>query len=683
MKRPYLPIFLWLACLLGAGVWVGQNLEVSHNLAAFFPDQGRPIETLLISKANRGTVSRTVFAAFAGGSLEQRLGASREARDRLDRLPGIEQTANGGERLDLQAFEPLFPYRYLLGEPQSFATASLRNALETRLKELRSPLGGAVKEKLPSDPTARFRTLLLDSTRAHAAPEREQGLWVTPDRERALLVAILAADEGKSEGLEEAAIIRRLKETLSEVALHHDVALLVAGRPILVDGARESIRASLIFGSIAAGTLVILLLLWVYRSVGVLVLGILPLLSGVLAGFAATVFLFGPMHGIALAFGVTLLGITIDYPLHLFSHGRKGEPLARTASHIQRPILLGALTTAGAFTIFGAGNAPGLDQLACFAGVGILTAALTLRYVVPHLADFFGIQPEPRLIDLLPANAPMALRYLVGIIAIASLAVLISRHDRLFNTDIGVLNPLPEAAKRLDQQLRSDLGAPDLRLLFVIQADDAETVLERAEALAPALDDLRMKGGITGFDLPSTYLPSLGLQHERQNNLPDAEKLGVALADAQKNLPFKSGLFSPFLQSIEQSRTLAPLDGEAGLELFGQTPLGAKLDQLLMQKDNQWYGFVPISGVVESEALRSLAAKAEGVDLIDLKSLSEEILSVFRGEAFLVLALAFRHHLAAAAGLSLPASRDRQDPPGPGTFPDRDHGSARRCSARS
>ncbi len=654
MTRLLLPIVLWLVCLAGAGGWIGQAFEVSHDLAAFLPDRGRPVERLLISKANRGAISRTVLAGFAGGSLEQRLAASREAGGFLRQQPDIEQVAHGAQGLDLNAFERLFAYRYLLAGHQVFDADSLHAAFEARLKELRSPLGSTVKQTLAGDPTASFRTLLLAWHESHTLPEQEQGLWVTSDRERALLLAVIGDSEG--DHARDASIIPAITETLKTIAEHHDVELLLAGRPVLVAEARESVRASLVFGSIAASGLVILLLLWIYRSFGVLLLGILPLLSGVLAGLFAVLVLFGPVHGIVLAFGVTLLGIAIDYPLHLFSHGRRDEPLALTARHLQRPILLGALTTAGMFAVFGAGSAPGLGQLACFAGVGILTAALTLRYVVPNIATLLKVEPTPRMVDLLPASAPRALMWLVMIAALGAALQLISRHDRLFESDVGVLNPLPEAAKQLDRTLRSDLGAPDLRHLFLISADDAEIVLERAETLAPGLEEVQAQGGIAGFDTPSRYLPSLARQAERQAALPPPDQLATALDEARQEFPFKDDLFAAFLEAVETSRNIDPLGAEAGLRLFNETPLGAKLDQLLIHADQRWYGFLPISGVGEIDALQALADESGDIELIDLKALSEDTLSAFREEALFLLALGFGVILLLLAAFRYPPS---------------------------
>jgi predicted exporter len=133
-------------------------------------------------------------------------------------------------------------------------------------------------------------------------------------------------------------------------------------------------------------------------------------------------------------------------------------------------------------------------------------------------------------------------------------------------------------------------------------------------------------------------LPSLALQAERRAALPDEDDLEAALDEASLGLPFNAGLFDDFRKGVEASRTLQPLDAGAGLDLFAKTPLGARLEQLLLQAEDQWYGFVPVSGVAEMAGLEDLAARVEGVELIDLKLFSEDILNVFRDEAYLLFA---------------------------------------------
>ena len=648
MNRPATIACLWLTCFMIASVWVGRTIDVQHDLQAFLPRTERLIDKLLLSRATSSDVTRLVFVAFEGGSLDQRLAASRDALTELRQLDGVERIANGAGGFDVGAFKALFPYRYLLDEPPAFDAESLRAALEARLGELRSPLAAAAKADLGSDPTASFRGLLRRLGETTTEPSREQGLWVTPDRDRSLMLATIT-DSGGDLGREEE-VVQAMTRTLDAVAGEHGVHTLLAGRPALAAVARDSIRSSFAIGGTLASLLVIALLLWLFRSIGVLLLGILPLASGVIAGLALVLLVFGGVHGIALAFGFTLLGIAIDYPLHLFSHHRSGEPLAKTAKSIQRPLLLGALTTAAAFVVFGAGRTPGLGQLACFTGVGVLAAAITLRYVTPALAMILHCQPRTRSWCPLPAKAPAWLVPSLVVLAIAALFWLPMRGDQLLANDIAALNPLPDSAKQLDRKLRTDLGAPDLRYLLLISSDEPEAVLAQSDMLEGELQALVTEGGLHGFDAPSRYLPSLARQAEWQSRLPSRAALEEALEQASTDLPFRPRVFAPFVDAVEESRTIMPLDAETGRAIFAEMPLGGRLDQLLLSFDGRWHGFLPLVGVDDVDGISALAAASDGVDLVDLRAFSNSLLAAVSAEALWLLGVAI---LGAAVLLAL------------------------------
>ena len=131
--------------------------------------------------------------------------------------------------------------------------------------------------------------------------------------------------------------------------------------------------------------MVIAILLASYRSARLLLIGGLPLLSAVLAGIAVVSLVFGSIHGIVLAFGVTVIGVAIDYPVHLFSHlharvVHAGEPVRRTLDAIWPTIRLGAVTTAMGYLAMTGADFPGLTQFATFAIAGLLAAAACTRW---------------------------------------------------------------------------------------------------------------------------------------------------------------------------------------------------------------------------------------------------------------------------------------------------------------
>ena len=126
-----------------------------------------------------------------------------------------------------------------------------------------------------------------------------------------------------------------------------------------------------------------------------------------------------------------------------------------------------------------------------------------------------------------------------------------------WDDELASMSPLPAAEKSLDEQLRREIGAPDVRYLMVVQAPDREAALAASERVAARLEPLVAEGMIGGFDAPGMWLPSLATQRMRQAALPDATTLNASLAEAIDGTPFRADTFSPFLTDVEAARTPA------------------------------------------------------------------------------------------------------------------------------
>ena len=112
---------------------------------------------------------------------------------------------------------------------------------------------------------------------------------------------------------------------------------------------------------------------------------LLPLTSAILAGIVAVNLAFGFIHGMTLAFGITLLGVVDDYPIHLFSHLTKESRAPAVMKEIWPTMRLGVVATALGFSALLLSGFPGLSQLGLFAMVGLFTAACVTRWVLPHI----------------------------------------------------------------------------------------------------------------------------------------------------------------------------------------------------------------------------------------------------------------------------------------------------------
>jgi predicted exporter len=363
--------------------------------------------------------------------------------------------------------------------------------------------------------------------------------------------------------------------------------------------------------------------------------------------------LFGYVHGITLAFGVTVLGVAIDYPIHLFSHLTGGQSLIQSLRRIWPTLRLGVITTASGYLAMTATDFTGLAQLGSFAMIGLLGAAAATRWVLPALlpADYCPVVSPPFARQglgqqlLQPGRTALVISVVAGI---AALMVVVIHKDSLWENDLAALSPIPKGQLALDRQLRNDLGAGEATHALLIKAADEQSALQRSESLRPVLAQLERQGVIEGFDLPSRYLPSIETQRRRQQALPPAPTVGANVQQALRNLPFKAGQFTPFVQAVADSKRLPPLT----YEQIQDTPLGLKVSSLLFPRDDAWLAFVALHGVNQTQALQTAIDNLDtpGVFYLNMKAATNELIGNFRDETLARMQWAALLILAVLAG---------------------------------
>ena len=113
---------------------------------------------------------------------------------------------------------------------------------------------------------------------------------------------------------------------------------------------------------------------------------------------------------------------------------------------------------------------------------------------------------------------------------------------------------MPLKDQQLDERLRADLGAPQVRFMVVAPANDRDTALLAAERLGERLTPLIDDGTIAGFDSASRYLPPASVQRARLAALPAPGELSARLAQAVAGLPVNAALLAPFITAVGEAR---------------------------------------------------------------------------------------------------------------------------------
>jgi predicted exporter len=359
------------------------------------------------------------------------------------------------------------------------------------------------------------------------------------------------------------------------------------------------------------------------------------LTSAILAGIAVVDLVFGFIHGMTLAFGITLLGVVDDYPIHLFSHLTREGRAPAMMKEIWPTMRLGVMATALGFSALLLSAFPGLSQLGLFAMVGLFTAACVTRWVLPHIVPI-GFHTRREGLQVAQwVDALTRARLVVPLAVVLAIGSFIWSDTPLWEEDIANLSPISTERNERDQALRDELGVPDVRDLIVVEGASEEEALQRSERLAWALDPLVQKGELAGYDLAARYLPSHKTQQVRQAALPDREELERNLSFALKDLSFKPGLFQPFLDATGKAKTQKPVD----MQTFRGTALGIKLDSLLFRHEGRWFAVVPLRGVTDRQKFRELLTpwREYQVTYLDLKEESNLMVSTYRNETLRLL----------------------------------------------
>lgn len=592
------PVLVWLLGLIACAM-LALRANYTADMSAFLPRSPTPAQQLLVDQLTEGVLSRLLLVGIEGATPEVRADLSRALAKRLQDGGQFVSVRNGDAAALAVDRELLFSHRYLLSPavtPEHFSVDGLHQAIANSIDLLASPAGMMLKSLLPRDPTGELVELISKLDTGNK-PASQHGAWVSRDGRRAILMLQTRA-AGSDTDAQQTAIeqVRSEFAAAARDAGHPEARVLLSGAAVFAVNSRAAIQSEAVRLSTLSSAAVICLLLLIYRSPTAVVLGILPVASGALAGIAAVSLGFGSVHGLTIGFGTTLIGEAVDYSIYYFVQSDSAERRGEDRNWMERfwpTIRLGVLTSAIGFASLLCSGFPGLAQLGLYSIAGLLSAAAITRFVLPHLRPAGLAIRDIRPLGLAVGGAWRhlgRLRPLLAVLTIAAAAVLVTHHDQLWNSTLSGLSPVSAADQALDQSLRADLGAPDLRYLVVLKATDRESALAAAERVGHRLDELVASGVLGGYESPARFLPSTASQRARQQALPERAELARRLGAAVDGLPLRADRLVPFLDAVDDARQQALLTPEA---LRGST-LALAVDSLLLQRPTGWTVLMPL-----------------------------------------------------------------------------------------
>ena len=630
--KPRTKIIFWAGSLFIASVYIICCARVETDISLFLPRSSSPQEELLINQFRQGPGAKLLIISLQGADSKTLARISKSLTQRLRNNSAFTTFLNSENIVSAQTEKFIFSNRYLLSQnlrPEQFSPQSLHEILSETLDRITLSRGYFEKRYFDRDPTGEFMSILRSWTGAPLL-EKKHSVWFSRDGNHAFLVAEILAEGFNLNQFEEAIYI--IRDSFSEIKGSSSAVLNMVGPPAFAVASRESIKRDATQLSIIATCFVIGIIYLFYRSITLVFLCLIPLLCGVLISLSVIVLVFGSIHGITLAFGIVIIGVAIDYPLHLFSHLKSNETPSEAMNRIWPTLRLGVLTTAFGFISMIFSNFDGLVQLATFTVCGLVTAAFVTRHILPNFIGFSMLTNLPRVISWAPFELLNRGKVFFYIFLIGSIAFVGTR-STLWENDIAQLSPVPDSQLALDRRMREELNLPNVSYWVIVKEKSEQSALQLTELVSQKFQALENQGTLSGFDSVTKYLPSIKTQMARINAFPSVDQLKENLRIAIKELPFRDKAFDEFFQEVSNAKNSEFLT----FERLKGTLLKSRINKLFYHQDAFWFSLISFNGTADmkviTQAIRSFPS--ESVFVLEPRKTSSALVNRYRDRALL------------------------------------------------
>ncbi|MCL2066634.1 MAG: MMPL family transporter [Treponema sp.] len=302
------------------------------------------------------------------------------------------------------------------------------------------------------------------------------------------------------------------------------------------------------FASFAA---ILIIFLYIFRSLVPLAATFLAVGLSLLTAFASAMLFLREVHILSFVFGTTLIGTCVDYSIHFIIHrnaAASSEAMpeqpslfslkhcavgSETRRRVFRGIFMCLLSTTICFMFLIFTPFAILKQFAIFSITGLISSFLTVICILPHIK--LGSRkisfPIAKILDKFPRKTVKSICLSLIVFSFAGFIILLF-HNR---EKIKIENSLGDLYSMSDKLFESErINAQVLQhgnsgWYFIVSGDDPDELLQNEEELCTALDNEMARGELGSYMAISSFCPSVKRQ---RCSYQAAEKL-LPLAESQ------------------------------------------------------------------------------------------------------------------------------------------------------
>lgn len=415
----------------------------------------------------------------------------------------------------------------------TYDPAGMRYALQYKAKELSGALGGSYK-------IIDNHFFTTDSTVCIA--------FLTPnfkafDSKTGIVLTELIEDD-----------IKNLQNDYS------DVEFLFHGAPIQSVFNSRQIKSDLALTLGLSVLFVCLIIAFCFKNKSTLPLLLAPVVYGAFFALAIMYLIQGTMSLMALGIGAIVLGVSLSYCLHVLTHYKYVSDPEIVIKEQTKPVILGVLTTIGAFMGLMFTESALLKDFGMFASLAMVGTTIFCLLFLPHFFNASNNKRSEKAFRLLEKINSYPLdkhTWLVAVIAILSVVCIFLSGNVKFDSDlknIGYHNPTEQRSSKM---LAEKTAGGNYTGYFAVTSRNLDSALIYNKVLDDRLLQLKDSGEVENFSCTSAILLDTKTQQNRiaaWKAYWTPEKVARVKTDvkaAGKKYGFTDDTFDPFFSILD------------------------------------------------------------------------------------------------------------------------------------
>ncbi|MBF4492391.1 1-acyl-sn-glycerol-3-phosphate acyltransferase [Flavobacterium sp. MR2016-29] len=511
---------------------------------------------------------------------------------------------------------------------------SIAATVQGNYKSIISPSGFITKDFILEDPLGISFIALKKLQQLNIVDDftLDNGFVMTKDKKKLLLfiTSNLPSSETEKNSIF-AAKLQSIQDHLNQ-KFKGKTSISYFGSALIAVANANQIKSDIILTTTIAMIMLMLILILFYRKILIPIIIFVPTIFGALFAVAFLYFVKEQISAISLGIGSILLGITIDYSIHILTHYKHNSDVKTLYKDITMPVIMSSSTTAVAFLCLLFVKSDALNDLGIFAAVIVMASAFFSLLIVPHLykPKENNFDHKKNVIDKLAHFSFHNNKILIGFCVLITIVCCFTYNNVGFNNDLSQLNFVPKEIKAAEKQLEESTSLTSKTIYVASYGKSMDEVLQNNSNLFADLAAEKQQNKILNFSSVGGIMLSQKTQQEKidkWNSFWNANKKQVLksqlIAEGSK-LGFKPTTYDAFFDHLDSN--FKPISAANYLKIQA-----LQLKEFVTEKD----GFYTISTLVkvtpkQRDAFVKSASAKNNLIAIDRQQMNETFFSTLK-----------------------------------------------------